>query len=63
MHDYKNATSVHGDCFNKGNILLVDPKRRGYNIPGGHVEIGEIPEQALHREAYEEGMKNGKYVI
>lgn len=32
---------------------------RGFNILGGHVEAGETPEEAFHREAYEEGYVRG----
>lgn len=52
-------TSVHGYCFEQGKVLLVHIKDRGFNIPGGHVEEGETPETALHREIYEEGYIKG----
>ena len=36
-------------------VLLVDHKKLGKWLPvGGHIEIGEDPEQAVHREAAEE---------
>jgi 8-oxo-dGTP diphosphatase len=65
-HPYKSlgpseiVTSVHSYCFSQGKILLVEVKKRGFNIPGGHIEFGETPEEALHREAYEEGYVKGK---
>ncbi len=52
-------TSVHGYCFKDGKILLVQVKGRGFNAPGGHIELNEDPEQALHREVYEEGYVTG----
>ncbi|MBS4192114.1 NUDIX domain-containing protein [Bacillus sp. FJAT-49705] len=58
--DTSLVTSVHGYCFHKGKILLVHVKGRGFNNPGGHIEIGETPEEAFHREALEEGYVEGK---
>lgn len=57
--DVQKVTSVHGYCFYKGNVLLVNVDGRGFNIPGGHVEKGEIPEETIRREAYEEGYVEG----
>jgi len=37
-----------------GSILMVHHPERGWEFPGGHVEDGEHPEQALHREMVEE---------
>lgn len=54
------VTSVHGFCFYKGLILLSRIQGRGFNIPGGHVEEGETPEEAFHREALEEGYVKGE---
>ncbi|WP_391118076.1 NUDIX domain-containing protein [Psychrobacillus sp. L3] len=54
------VTSVHSYCFYQGKVLLVQVKGRGFNIPGGHIETGETPEEALHREVYEEGYVKGK---
>ncbi|QFF99121.1 NUDIX domain-containing protein [Psychrobacillus glaciei] len=69
-HPYKNinqseiVTSVHSYCFSQGKVLLVQVKERGFNIPGGHVEFNETPDEALCREAYEEGYVSGeiKYI-
>jgi 8-oxo-dGTP diphosphatase len=54
------VTSVHGFCFSKGKIMLVHIKDRGFNMPGGHVDAGELPEQAFHRETLEEGYVKGE---
>ena len=53
-------TSVHGCCFHHGKVLLVNIKGREFNFPGGHVEAGETPEEAVHREVLEEGSVKGK---
>lgn len=44
------ATSV----MNSGSILMVQHPERGWEFPGGHIEEGETPEQALNREMEEE---------
>lgn len=56
----KDVTSVHAVCFYEGNIMLVRVKARGFNLPGGHVEAGETPEEALRRECLEEGCVEGR---
>ena len=43
------ALAFFGDRF-----LMTDLVRRGPDIPGGHVETGESPEEAMRREVYEE---------
>ncbi|MEC7272391.1 MAG: NUDIX domain-containing protein [Candidatus Thermoplasmatota archaeon] len=37
-----------------GSLLMVQHPERGWEFPGGHIEEGEHPEQALHREMKEE---------
>ncbi len=37
-----------------GRVLFVEHPTRGWEIPGGHLEANETPEQALHRELEEE---------
>lgn len=54
------VTSVHGFCFDQGKLLLVDLNHRGGDIPGGHRESGETPEQAFRREALEEAYVEGR---
>ncbi|GFN37011.1 NUDIX hydrolase [Tepidimicrobium xylanilyticum] len=38
----------------KGNILIVKTYNRGWDCPGGQIEIGENIEEGLLREIYEE---------
>lgn len=52
-------TSVHGLCFQKDKPLLVNLNDRDWDIPGGHIEKGETPEDCFKREAYEEGYITG----
>ena len=33
-----------------GSVLFVEHPQRGWEIPGGHLEPGETPEEALARE-------------
>jgi len=52
-------TSVHGLCFKNNKLLLVNLNHRGWDIPGGHIEKEEAPEDCFKREAYEEGYITG----
>lgn len=60
MPNVELVTSVHGPCFLDDKMMLVKIENRGFNMPGGHIEVNETPEQAFHREAYEEGYVKGE---
>lgn len=56
MHDYPcHIVAVMGVVTNsEGRILLVKTERRGWEPPGGQVELGENLIEALQREILEE---------
>lgn len=60
MPPHQLVTSVHGLCFQDGMLMLVDLNDRGGDIPGGHREGDESPEEAFIREAREEGYVEGR---
>ena len=43
-----------GLFFDGDRLLMTRLRSRGWDIPGGHVEPGETPEQTVRREVYEE---------
>ena len=44
------AIAFEGDRF----LMVWHKGRRGWEMPGGHIEDGETPEEALRREIWEE---------
>lgn len=49
-----SATAVKIFIFDKENKLLLVKNKKGWDIPGGHIEDGESPVGALKREVIEE---------
>lgn len=41
-------------AFKENELLLTNLNERGWDIPGGHIELGESPMEAMQRELYEE---------
>jgi len=41
-------------AFAGDHLLMTNLRSRGWDIPGGHVEPGEHPEETVRREVYEE---------
>jgi len=54
------VTSVHAICIQNDKVVLSKITNRGFNYPGGHIEKDESPEEALHREVYEEAYVKGE---
>ena len=55
MDDPRHIVAVSGLFFNRdGSVLLVKTERRGWECPGGQVELGEDLIAALIRETHEE---------
>jgi 8-oxo-dGTP diphosphatase len=68
--DAKHVLVFVSPSNNKQQMVLTRHKRRGWELPGGKVEPGEMPSAAACRELFEEtGVKSndlrwiGQYVI
>jgi 8-oxo-dGTP pyrophosphatase MutT (NUDIX family) len=53
------VSSTHGFCFLNDEVVMVNLDSRGWDVPGGHMEAGETPEECFAREAMEEACISG----
>lgn len=52
--DFSCVTSAFAFSFKGEQLLMANVRERGWNVPGGHIERGETPEEAVARELFEE---------
>ncbi len=52
-------TSALALVFDGNQLLMTNLTKRGWDVPGGHINSGELPEQTVQREVLEE---TGAYV-
>ncbi|PJC54446.1 MAG: hypothetical protein CO028_02390 [Candidatus Levybacteria bacterium CG_4_9_14_0_2_um_filter_35_21] len=52
--DSNLCTAAFCVTSHRGTLLLIQNRKRGWEIPGGHIDEGEEIEQALIREVMEE---------
>lgn len=52
--DYQEPGYVLVLPFFRGRLILTKHQKRGWEVPGGTIEAGEMPVQAAIRETYEE---------
>ena len=57
------TTSAYVMLFRGEDILLIQDRERGWDIPGGHREEGETVEQCAARELLEEGAARAKKLV
>ncbi len=48
------VTTALAIIFSDDCLLMTNLRHRGWDIPGGHIEPGETPAEAVRREVYEE---------
>lgn len=59
-----HTVSTKAVLLNETNdkVLMIRTPYGGFGLPGGHIDRGESPDDALHRELYEElGIEKGEY--
>jgi 8-oxo-dGTP diphosphatase len=48
------VTTAFAGAFAGDRLLMTNLRSRGWDLPGGHVELGEQPEETVRREVQEE---------
>ncbi|NQZ56624.1 MAG: NUDIX domain-containing protein [Lentisphaeraceae bacterium] len=56
------VTTVHGFFFKDDKLLLVRHKKRGWEVPGGHIDENEDFSSAMYRELLEEAQMTSTHL-
>lgn len=54
LPDLNKTSSAFIMAFKDEKVILANVYSRGWDVPGGHIENSETPEEAMQRELFEE---------